>query len=94
MSSSTDFTVLIDGASGPEPHPSFIEGSNPTAVGNGCWQVAGAGAGWDDRDQRRWGNRHRQLPPELNWTPGHCRDARSRNHTLPRISSSANTILS
>lgn len=42
--SPTDFTVLIEGAIGPQPHSSFIEFSNPTAVGNGCWQVAGAGA--------------------------------------------------
>jgi hypothetical protein len=31
-------------AIGPDPHRSFIEVSNPAAVGNGCWQVAGAGA--------------------------------------------------
>ena len=37
----TDFTILIEGASGPEPHPSFIEVFREAPV---CyWEVAGAG---------------------------------------------------
>jgi hypothetical protein len=40
---STDFTVLIEGGSGPEPHPIFIEffGSPAVDGGNGTVERAG-----------------------------------------------------
>ena len=38
-----DFTVLIEGASGPQPHPNFIEVSGEPALGGGEGEVAGAG---------------------------------------------------
>jgi hypothetical protein len=37
------FTVLIEGASGPEPHPSFIGFSCGAPVGDPHWEMAGAG---------------------------------------------------
>jgi hypothetical protein len=39
----TDFTVLIEGASGPQPHPGFIEVFGDAAVCGGDGAVAGAG---------------------------------------------------
>ena len=39
----TDFTVLVEGASGPQPHPSFIEVSGEAAVPYGYWQVGERG---------------------------------------------------
>jgi hypothetical protein len=39
----TDFTVLIEGASGPQPHPSFIEVFDQAAVCGGGGEVEGAG---------------------------------------------------
>jgi len=38
----TDFTILIEGGFGPEPHPSFIDLSCETAFGDGYREVAGA----------------------------------------------------
>ena len=38
-----DFTVLIEGASGPQPHPSFIDFSCEASLGGGEGAVAGAG---------------------------------------------------
>ena len=37
------FTVLIDGAIGPEPHPNFIGVLGGVAVGRGEGEVEGAG---------------------------------------------------
>ena len=39
----TDFTVLIEGAIGPQPHPSFIEVFDQVAFGDGYRKVEGAG---------------------------------------------------
>jgi hypothetical protein len=39
----TDFTVLIEGASGPQAHRSFIEVLDPAAVLDGDGAVAGTG---------------------------------------------------
>ena len=39
----TDFTVLIEGAIGPQPHPSFIEFSGEADLGDGYREVAGEG---------------------------------------------------
>ena len=39
----TDFTVLIEGASGPQPHPSFIGFLCQAAFGDRDGEVAGAG---------------------------------------------------
>jgi hypothetical protein len=39
----TDFTVLIEGASGPEPHPNFIDVFSGAALGGGPREVEGAG---------------------------------------------------
>jgi hypothetical protein len=39
----TDFTVLIEGAIGPQPHPSFIEVFGPTAFGDRDGEVARKG---------------------------------------------------
>jgi hypothetical protein len=39
----TDFTVLIEGGSGPHPHPSFIEVSGQAPVGGGSGSLEGAG---------------------------------------------------
>jgi hypothetical protein len=39
----TDFTILIEGASGPQPHPGFIEVSGDVALGGRDRQVEGAG---------------------------------------------------
>ena len=39
----TDFTVLIEGASGPQPHPSFIEVFCEVALGDGDRKVARRG---------------------------------------------------
>jgi len=39
----TDFTILIEGESGPQPHPSFIGVSCGAAFGRGQGTVAGAG---------------------------------------------------
>jgi len=39
----TDFTVLIEGAIGSEPHPSVIEVFDQTAVYDGDGEVEGAG---------------------------------------------------
>ena len=38
----TDFTVLIEGASGPEPHPNFIDVFGEASFGNWDWEVEGA----------------------------------------------------
>jgi len=38
----TDFTVLIEGGIGPQPHPNFIEVFDPPPVGDGDGKVAGA----------------------------------------------------
>jgi hypothetical protein len=38
----TDFTILIEGAIGPQPHPGFIEVSRPAPLGWGRWTVEGA----------------------------------------------------
>jgi hypothetical protein len=38
----TDFTVLIEGESGPQPHPSFVEVCREAAVCHRYWQVEGA----------------------------------------------------
>jgi hypothetical protein len=38
----TDFTVLIEGAIGPQPHPNFIEVFGETAFYDGDWEVEGA----------------------------------------------------
>ena len=40
----TDFTVLIEGAFGPQPHPGFIDFSCEAAVCDGDGEVEGAGA--------------------------------------------------
>jgi hypothetical protein len=37
------FTIPIDGAIGPEPHPGFIEVSRPAPAGHGDREVAGTG---------------------------------------------------
>jgi hypothetical protein len=39
----TDFTVLIEGGSGPQPHRDFIEVSSEAAFGGGTREVARAG---------------------------------------------------
>ncbi len=39
----TDFTILIEGGSGPQPHPSFIEVFCLPPLGHGYWEVEGAG---------------------------------------------------
>jgi hypothetical protein len=39
----TDFTVLIEGAIGPQPHRDYVEVSGPTTVGGGEGKVEGAG---------------------------------------------------
>jgi hypothetical protein len=39
------FTIPIDGAIGPEPHPGFIEVSRPAPAGHGDREVEGAGEG-------------------------------------------------
>jgi hypothetical protein len=38
-----DFTILIDGGIGPQPHPSLINLSDPPTLRGGSWEVAGAG---------------------------------------------------
>jgi proline-rich tail region repeat protein len=44
----TDFTVLIEGAIGPEPHPSFVDVFGEATLGRGQGALAGAGedAAW------------------------------------------------
>ena len=39
----TDFTILIEGGFGPQPHPGFIEVSNPPTLRGASGEVAGAG---------------------------------------------------
>jgi DNA invertase Pin-like site-specific DNA recombinase len=39
----TDFTALIEGGSGPQPHPSFVDVFGAAPVGGGMGTVAGAG---------------------------------------------------
>ena len=39
----TDFTILIEGGIGPQPHPSFIEVRRGAALGDRHGQMAGAG---------------------------------------------------
>jgi hypothetical protein len=39
----TDFTVLIEGGIGPQPHPGFIEVSDPPTLRGDSGEVAGAG---------------------------------------------------
>ena len=39
----TDFTVLIEGAIGPQPHPSFVDVFCEAAFGDSHWEVARAG---------------------------------------------------
>ena len=39
----TDFTVLIEGAIGPQPHPSFIDFSCEAPLGDGYREMARAG---------------------------------------------------
>jgi hypothetical protein len=39
----TDFTVLIEGASGPQPHSIFIDFFDPAPSGGGERAVAGTG---------------------------------------------------
>jgi hypothetical protein len=39
----TDFTALIEGGFGPQPHPDFIEVSDEVAVSHCDGEVAGAG---------------------------------------------------
>ena len=41
----TDFTILIEGGFGPQPHPSFIEVFSSAPLGDGYWQVERA---WED----------------------------------------------
>ena len=47
----TDFTVLIEGGSGPQPHPIFIEVFRPAPFGGGYGGGGGSGAGWAGRDR-------------------------------------------
>ena len=48
-SDAINFTVPLDGESGPQPHPSFIEVSRPAPVRGGTREVAGSGEGCLDR---------------------------------------------
>ena len=48
----TDFTCLIEGGSGPQPHPGFIEVFCEAAFYNGDGEVEGAGE--DDRKELKW----------------------------------------
>jgi hypothetical protein len=43
---SSESTVLITGASGPQPHPSFIDFLCEAAVGDRYREMAGAGEDW------------------------------------------------
>ena len=43
----TDFTILIEGGIGPQPHPNSIEVSDPPTLRGGNWEVAGAGEDGD-----------------------------------------------
>jgi hypothetical protein len=45
----TDFTVLIEGGSGPQPHPSFIEFFRDAAVNDRDWALEGPA---EDRTKR------------------------------------------
>jgi hypothetical protein len=43
MFAATDFTILIEGAIGPQPHPNFIEVFGEAALGRGEGEVERAG---------------------------------------------------
>ena len=45
----TDFTILIEGASGSEPHPGFVGVLAATPLGDGYGEVEGSGDGVADR---------------------------------------------
>jgi hypothetical protein len=49
----TDFTLLVEGASGPQPHPDFVEVFGQAAVGDGAGEVEGAGEASGLRAVRR-----------------------------------------
>jgi hypothetical protein len=60
-----DFTVLIDGASGPQPHSGFIEVFYQAAFGRGERKVEGA---WEDGSKRLTPELSRGATLDASWT--------------------------